>query len=115
MKLPDVYAEPRLMADLLAVPFEDVTTCPSWSYYNQNPKVMVKTAECRAREAMDDHIRGLREEFNKSKHNPWKEQTWHLFVTECLREGLGIRRTGKLADKMALALMMRPDLYAAAV
>jgi hypothetical protein len=104
--LTDVHNDPRLLADFLRVPYEP-TEHTERNYYNGRTTTKTLSAEDYALMAWDSYRKGLQEEW-LAKH---RRQTWGQFITECLREGLGIKGKGKVTDRIDYAMMARPDLY----
>ncbi len=110
MTLPEVHTSPAALARYLGVPFA-AGTLPdgTWSRYGLTTSKPA-TAEEIVAHAWDRYRAALAEDYQRT-HRP---QTWSQFIAECLREGLGIRKAGKLADRLDYARMTRPDLYGTA-
>lgn len=113
MTLSDVHDRPEVLAKLLGVPFEPAAVIDR-NTVARYPVPRQVTAEERVRRAYAEYRAANELAWSKSAQNPYREQTWGQFLAECLREGLGIRKAGKLADRLTYATMARPDLYRAA-
>lgn len=110
MTLTEVHDRPELLARYLGVPFAPATI-PDDTTHTRYPSTRTLTAEEYVAHAYARYRQVVREEWNRHPSNPYRGQTWGQFLAECLREGLGIKRAGKLADKLDYARISRPDLY----
>jgi hypothetical protein len=109
MTLSDVHAEPRLLAAYLNVPFEAGTVYRREWYYGRFHCEQPREASAEERVSLAWRAYRRAMEADYRKHHP--AQTHGQFLAECLREALGVKAKGKLADRLDYARLSRPDLY----
>lgn len=102
--------DPLNLAEYLDWPFEATEETVPRGMYGGCSYTKKVNAEQVIKNRWERYVYRLFEDWLKSRHNPYKPQTYSQFIDECARKGLGITQ-GTLEQKVQKAFDLRPDLY----